>query len=221
MRRWRLLPTERSRLYCPIGLLPRDEMTGGAPIGGVRAFLDIDDGAGGWRPTDIRARVTHGGVITYPGLGRTAQPTGKPPVNYRVRLEADHYIPYYRRMDDGIAFVAHPYDDANPPAAYADLPVEVMLTPGVTYPFEGHLLLIQGVVVDLASGAPVRDVMVSYSNTRRALTGERGEYALAIPRVAFPATLQIDAADARGNRQGSATHQIPQDLGTSLEIAIS
>lgn len=221
MRAWRELPAERTQLYCPIGLLPRDEMTGGVPIGRVRALLDIDDGSGGWRETGIRATVTPGGVITYPGLGRVARPAGQAPRNYRVRVEADHYIPFYRRVDDGIAFVAHPYDDANPPAAYADVPVDVMLTPAANYPFEGHLFVIRGVVVDAATTAPVRDVLVSIGNTRRAITGERGDYAVALPPVALPSTLQVDAVDARGNRQGSAPVQLPQDLGSSIEIAIS
>ena len=90
MRAWRTLPDERSELFSPIGLLPVDDITGRPPVGALRAFLDALQANGSWRQTDLRPKITRGGVIAYPALGRKRQPLTQPPRRYRVRVEADH-----------------------------------------------------------------------------------------------------------------------------------
>lgn len=220
MTNWRTLPDERSRLYSPIGLLPRDDMTGRAPIGTLHASLDVQETGGRWRLTDLRAVVTQGGVIAYPGLGRLRQPNGLQAQRYRVRIEAEHYVPSYRRDLDGIEFDAFPYDDSNPPQAAPGMPNSLVLMPGPTYPFPGHVLVLRGVVVN-ALGTPVPDAEISIGITRRALSDARGVFALATAHPTLPTSIQIDATHLRSARVGSVSVQLPLGLVRNIQIAIS
>lgn len=216
---WRILAENRTSLFSPIGLLPRDDLTGRAPVGTLRAWLDAQEAGGAWRPTDVKALVTRGGVIAYPALGRRRAPVGQPPLRYRVRVEASHYIPSYRRDRDGIEFEAFPYDDANPPQAAPDLPVRLALMPAPAYPFPSHFTVLRGAVVDSASNG-VPDAEVSIANTRRTLTDARGCFALAIPRPTAPATVTLDAAELRTGRIGGVTVQVIPGLAADIQIAI-
>ena len=220
MRAWRLLPDERTHMFSPIGLLPVDDITGRPPVGALRAFLDTQQANGSWRQTDLRPKITRGGVIAYPALGRKRQPLTQPPRRYRVRVEADHYIAAYRRDQDGIEFDAFPYDDDNSPQNAPGMPDPLVLMPGPTYPFPGHLLVLRGVVVD-AAGTPVRDAEVSIGATRRALSDARGSFALSTPRPIAPTVIQVDAADLRTGRVGGLAVQFPQGLVANIQIAIS
>ena len=220
MRAWRTLPDERTELFSPIGLLPVDDITGRSPVGALRAFLDAQQADGNWRQTDLRPVVTRGGVITYPALGRKRAPLDRLPSRYRVRVEAEHYIPNYRRDQDGIVFDAFPYDDSNPPQNAPSMPDPLALMPGPTYPFPGHLLVLRGMVVD-GAGAPVRDAEVSIGTTRRALSDARGSFALSAARPTAPIVIQVDAADLRTGRVGGLAVQFPQGLVTNVQIVIS
>lgn len=220
MRVWQTLLKERTNLFSPIGLLPVDDITGRSPVGVLRAFLDAQHTNGSWHRTDQRPVVTRSGVITYPALGRKRAPLNQPPSRYRVQVEAEHYIAGYRRDQDGIEFDVFPYDDDNPPQSAPGVPDALVLMPGPTYPFPGHLLVLRGVVID-AAGAPVRDAEVSIGTTRRALSDARGSFALATPRPIAPTAIQVDAADLRTARVGNFTTQFPQGLVTSIQIVIS
>jgi hypothetical protein len=144
---------------------------------------------------------------------------GQAPAHYRARVEAEHYIPGYRRDQDGIEFDAFPYDDDNPPQSAPGMPDPLVLMPAPTYPFAGHLLVLRGMVVD-AGGAPVPDAVVSIGTTRRTLSDARGCFALATARPGAPTSLQVDAADLRTGRVGGATAPFPPGLVTSIQIAI-
>ncbi|MGA9772095.1 MAG: hypothetical protein WBV94_23890, partial [Blastocatellia bacterium] len=146
------LPGELIELYNPIGLLPVDAFTGGAPMGKVNAFLDLQSDNGNWRETGIKEVRTPGGVIAYPGLERRGEVTGKPPRRYRIRIEAELYQPLYLMTEDAIEFDAFPYNDTNPPENYPKNPgefpdylskvlIKVMLTPGPNYPFPTHIMV--------------------------------------------------------------------------------
>lgn len=219
MRSWRVLPDNRTSLFCPIGLIPRDDLTGRGPVGTLRTWLDAQEAGGSWRPTDVKALISRGGVITYPALGRRRNPVGQAAVRYRVRVEADHYIPSYRRDRDGIEFDAFPYDDANPPQIAPDLPQALVLMPGPTYPFPSHLAVLRGAVVDSA-GDGVPSAEVSIATARRTLSDVRGCFALAIPRPTAPTTVTVDAADLRTGRVGGATVLVTPGLAADIQIAI-
>lgn len=220
---WHTLPDERMELYSPIGLRPIDEITGRVPIGWIRPYLDVSDGAGGWRKTDIQAVVTPGGVITYPGLERRSDPAGQPR-KYRVRIEAEVYLPLYRAMQDAVEFDAFPYNDTNPPQNFAQIrttqPQDLILTPLPHYQFPGHIPLLRGEVRD-AAGAAVPDVMVTEGTRERVVTDSRGTFALPLRWVAANTQTTIDATDQRTGRTGSITIQFPQDLRTSQTITIA
>ena len=220
MTTWNPDSSVRSTLYAPIGLLPIDDITGRAPLGALKVYLDAEESVGAWRATDVRALVTRSGVITFPALGRRRDPAAHGPSRFRVRVEAEHYIPNYRRDQNGIEFDAFPYDDNNAPASAPGMPDPFFLLPGPTYPFPGHLLVLRGVVVDLG-GAAVRDAEVTIGATRRVLSDARGSFAISTPRPAAPGPIQVDAADLRTGRVGGAAVPFPPGLAGNVQIVIS
>lgn len=223
MRRWRTLTDERIELYSPIGLRLIDELTGRMPVGPIRVTLDVSDGTGGWRTTDIKATVSPNGTITYPRLGRQATVDG-PPRRYRIRIEAEVYVPLYRATQDAIEFDTHPYNDANPPRNLAQIrvtqPQDLILTPMPHYQFPGHVPVLRGVVRD-AAGKAVADAMVTDGIRERVVTDSRGTFALPLRWATSNPPLTIDASDQRAGRTGSITIQFPQDLRISQTITIA
>lgn len=217
---YRVLAGETRLLFSPIGLRLVDEFTGAGPLGRVRAFLDRQDAAGDWHVTHVRPVTTPGGVLTYPGLERRAQPVGLPARRYRVRIEADFYRSFYRAQLDGIEFDAFPYNDTNPPATVATMPQDELLLPSSEYPFPTHVRVLRGAVVDLG-GTPVADVLVSQGGLERVLTDERGTYALPLRWAPEGVPLLVDAIDQRTGRTGARAITLPQDLGTNQEIIIN
>jgi hypothetical protein len=220
MTTWMISPAETTHLYSPVGLRLLDEVTGAAPLGVVSATLDILDPGGSWRPTDISDVRTPSAVVTYPGLGRCADVTVRQPQQYRVRLAADLYIPYYSGTSDGISFTAYPYNDANPPAVIVKIATDTLLVPAPNYPFATHIPVLRGVVVDAAK-KPVPEVLVTQSNNERTLTDSRGTFALPLRWVQAKVATIIDANDQRTARSGSIQIQLPAALNSNQTIAIS
>jgi hypothetical protein len=218
MRTWRTLPEERTRLFAPIGLRLVDALSGGGPLGWVRPELDERVG-NQWSLSPARLVVSDGGIVTAPGLGRTARPAQAQPRHFRIRLAAEHYRPLYRATLDGIEFDAEPYDDTTPPQAHATGATDAPLLPSAGYPFPVHLRVIRGVVLD-PQGDPVEDALVEdVPPLTAALTD--GDGAFALPLLAAqdgnPATVQ---ATARGGRQGTLQVTLPADLGHNLTITV-
>jgi len=217
---WMTRPFDVTQLYSPVGLRLLDELTNQPPLGTVRATLDKLDANGKWLPTDIPGVLTPSAVVSYPGLERHAVVTGLTFQTYRVRLNADLYIPYYLTNADGIQFKAYPYNDDNPPAVIAKVPIDTPLLPAPHYPFASHIPLLRGVVVD-AAGDPVPNAYVTQSNNERALTDNRGEFALPLRWVKANTAVPIDATDQRTGRTGTISIQLPGALNNSQTISIS
>lgn len=221
MTAWQAIPAERLMLYSPIGLRLIDDFTGRAPIGRVRVLLDRRDSAGGWEQTDTQAVRTPSDVVTFPGLGRSAQ-AGAPPMRYRVRIEATYYRPDYLLNADGVEFDVHPYDDSTPPTAFATLPVGLFLMPAPNYPYPNHIRVLRGEVRDAAND-PVPNVEVTEGVNERALTDARGGFALPLRWAPLSGALQIDAVDHRPNpdRTGQIAVSLPADLASGQVINIT
>jgi len=217
---WRLLTSERKELYAPFGLRPVDDYTGNAPLGWIRAKLDVSDGSGGWRETEIKSAVTASGALTYPGLERRAEVIGQPSRRYRVRVETQFYLPLHRTNTAGIEFDAYPYNDTNPPQQYAMLPADLILVPATNYSFPGHIAVLRGEVRD-ANGVVVADALVTEQNRERVLTDSRGSFALPLRWVASAGQATIDVVHARSGQVGAINIQLPQALGKSQTITIS
>ena len=223
-RPFRVLPDTRTRLYGAIGLRLVDDLTGGPPLGPTRFVLEIADGAGGWRSTNIRPTVTDSGFVSYTGLGRR-QVTSGPPRRYRTRLDLPpreapdrpFYRPHYRINADAIEFDVHPYNDTNPPTVVATAPQNVVLLPAAHYPFDGGTAVLRGRVVD-ASGAAVADVLVTQGIRERVLTDERGEFGLPLRWVPNGVPTAVDATDHRTGRTGSISVTLPGALANSQTI---
>jgi len=219
MTTWVTTPVEGIVLYSPVGLRLLDELTNEVPLGSVQATLDILDAHGNWQPTNIADVRTPSDVVTYPGLERHADITGLPARQYRVRLSADFYIPYYQVSQDGISFTADPYSDTQPPANVVEIATDTPLLPAPNYPFASYIPVLRGVVVD-ANAKPVPNAYVTQGVTERVLTDSRGTFALPLRWVQPNTAVVIDATDQRTGRTGSIQIQLPGSLGTNQTISI-
>jgi len=226
--KWNVLPGEQLSLYSAVGLRLIDDLTGRPPMGRIEAELDVDDGSGGWRPTDIKAQRTLSGQLAYPRLERRASVVGVFPRRYRVRISAEYYRPVYSLTSDGIEFEAFPYNDSNPPMDYRvnpPVPVtprsqDVELFSDVNYPFPTYVRVLRGKVVD-AAGEPVLNAAVKRDNTELVASGERGAFALPLRWTPNNVAVPIDASDARTGKVGTINITLPQALRTSQTITIS
>lgn len=210
------VPAERSFLYCPIGLRLVDEFTGAAPIGWVRATLQVEDGPD-WRETGIR--VTPSGIFAYPGLERRADPAGQPPRRYRIQLTAQYYLPEYLWNTEGIEFDAHPYNDTNPPSVIVPGAQDALLLPAPRYPFAAGLRVLRGRVTD-NTGAPAPDTLVALNPTERVLTDAAGSYRLPLRWPALNANIVIDATSLKLGLATSINVNLPADLAMVQNIQL-
>lgn len=223
MRRWRKLSGEHLDLYSPIGLWLVDSFTGKDPMGWIRATLDASDGAGSWLVTDLKPVVTLSGILAYPGLEKRSRVVGQPPRRYRVRLEAEFYLPWYRKNSAGIEFDAHLWNDTIPPQVITTQPQKTLLAPASYYPFPPHLLVLRGVVVD-SSGAPVADAEVNWSNREQVLTDKRGTFGLPLrlkDKREKTDPQKVDAFDHRKGKTGFITVKFSDAVKSSQTITIS
>jgi len=217
---WRNLPGERIELYSPIGLRPVDEMTGLAPIGRFQPLLEVSDGVGGWRRTDIKGIVTMSGVITYPALELRSEVVGVNPRRYRILLSAEFYRPLYPAATAGIEFDAYPYNHTNPPEIIVYQVQDLFLTPATNYPFPTHVSVLRGMVIDTA-GNKIADALVTEGVRERVLSDDRGAFALPLRWVQPNGPVAINASDERTARTGTIDVTVPADLGRSHTITIS
>ena len=220
MRAWRVEPAERQHLYGAVGLRLVDLLTGAAPLGRVDPELDVEV-AGNWLPAAARILVTSTGIVTAPGLEKHAHPATVPvPRRYRIRLTAQLYRPLYRVTTDGFEFDAFAYDDSSPPPVYQRAATEVVLVPDAAYPFPAHLRVLHGSVADPA-GAPVVDAIVTEAANDRAVTDERGVFALPLRTAPLGQPVAITATHVRSARTGSIQVTLPADLARSQTITVS
>ncbi len=239
MIRRRSLPGERLELYSPIGLIPTDTFTGKSPLGRLRVLLDIRDDNHEWHETEIKEVRTPGGVIAYPGLGRSGDVTAEVERLYRVRVQAEFYVPLYKKTAggtfDGIEFTGFPYSDTQPPENYPKKPAEfpdylkavlkkMWLVPAPNYPFPDQVLILRGAVVRGGTGEPVIGAEVIWGNKETALTAEKGAFGLPmrVTQAEHMTDLQkIDARDPRTNQQGTISVIVPKAVGTNQTITVS
>ena len=208
---WQALPDEILRLYSQIGIRVVDEFTGLLPKYPVYADLEFQDAAGDWHAIERKPVVTPSGVVSFPGLGRSAQIAMQPVLRHRVLLKSDFYRPAYLRNVDGLEFDLHPYDDDNPPAVIPTHPQTEFLLPNASYRYESHIRVVRGHVEDNTT-APVANVEVREGTNERVLTDERGAFALPLRWPALNAALLLDAVDHRTARSATISIQLPGDL---------
>jgi len=213
------------RTFSPIGIELVDDVltspagpTIAAPLGAIHAFLDEDDGAGGFRPTTAKPQITSQAIVTFPGVGRRPRPAIAAPVTYRVRIEADLYRPLYLASAAGIQFVAQPWNDEEP-ANVVPTFARAILLPAFHYQFPSYVPVLRGEVVDLA-GNPVANALVVEGANARALSDERGAFALPLRWTPNGVPVSITATDAL-LRTGTIAVTLPADLEQGQLIAIS
>jgi hypothetical protein len=219
MTTWATIPDAVTHLYSPIGLRLVDDLTGASPVGSVQATLDILNADGSWQQTDIEDVRTPSGIVTYPGLERHANIAGLPTRQYRIRLTAVVYLPFYRAQSAGIQFGADPYNETNPPAHIIRMTTDTFLLPAPNYSFPANVPVVRGLVVD-ATNRPVPDVLVEQSNKERVLSDAHGSFALPLRWAQHDVPIAIDATDQRSGRRGSIRIELPGSLGQSQTIPI-
>lgn len=220
MTTWQALASESWLLYSPIGLRLLDDLTGTAPRYPFEAKLELENSPGVWRSVKRKAVFTPSGILSYPGLGRSASVAQQPVVRHRVRLKSTFYRPSYLATLDGIEFDVHPYDDQNPPAVIPSLPQDTPLLPSTSYPFPGHIRVLRGRVLDANANA-VAHVQINLGNQEHTLSDERGEFALTLRWPAINAAITVDADDHRGNRNAQINLQLPGDLSHGHTITVN
>jgi len=208
---WMAVPSETTLLYSQIGLRLVDEFTGGPLAHPVEAHLSFQDAAGNWQRLEVNPVPTPAGHLLYPGLGQSANAGVAPMVRHRVRIESDFYRPEYLRTADALEFDVHPYDDSTPPLVVPTLPTTVLLLPSPVYPFAGFMRTVRGRTLD-SLGDPVPNVEVTLGTTERALSDERGVFALPLRWAAFTGGIVLDAIDHRTGRTDQISLTLPQDL---------
>jgi hypothetical protein len=200
-----------------------------APIGWTRIELAIDDGGGVFRAIEPPYQVIRGsgGVLWFPYLERYRDARGRAPRTYRVRIEAEFYVPSYSYQAEGVDIQVAPYDPVNPPAFVPTLPTKIHLLPAAMYPFEDAVPVLHGSVVDTAN-APVVAALVTWMDgalqTDAVLTDADGEFSLPMRRAPRDTPIDIHAErppPPAGGRAGDTIVRIPQDLSILHTIQIS
>ena len=206
-------------MFAPIGLRLLDALSGSGPIGWVRPELDELVGAQ-WSPSPARVVVSGNGIVTVPGIGRTARPAQAQARHFRIRLAAQHYRPRYQAAADGIEFDAEPYDDRTSPQTHGTGATDALLLPVVTYPFPPQLRVIRGVVRD-QQGDRVQDALVEDAPPRAAaLSDPEGTFALPLLAAVDGTPTTINATHARSGQTGALHVTLPADLGHNLTITV-
>ena len=214
---WRDSSTDRTSLISPIGLQIVDDLTGGDPLGSVTCALSVQDAPGQWRPVEVRTGRSAGGIMIFPGLGRSHDPAAQPVRHYRAVITAEFYRPYYAVTQDGFEFDIHPYSDVQPPAQSPGLQ-RVVLVPATNYPFQPHLRVLRGQVRNGAGPVANAEVFVTRD---RVLSDDGGGYALPLRYEPNNTAVAIDAVDHRTNQNGQIHVTLPADLGSSKVIVIT
>jgi hypothetical protein len=216
----RLYPGERRILSSPVGLELVDDFTGGPPLGKVRATIARNDGTAEaplWVALDVKPVLTPSGLLAYPGLNRHPFPVnGEPIRQFRIRLTADYYRPFYPPGDDSFTFDAPAFNDVHPPPRPTRL--RAVLSTGVCYPFPAEVPVLRGQVVDAATQQPISNAEVRDGHLTTVLSDERGEFALPMREAPLGVDLDIDAI--HGTKKGTLTVKLPDDLGHNLLIEI-
>jgi hypothetical protein len=138
----------------------------------------------------------------------------------RLISTSHFYVPLYRRNADGIALDAYPYNDTYPPAVVKKIPDDTILTPAPNYPFQGHIHILRGVVLDTA-GKPVPDAIVTQGLKERVLTDSRGTFSLPLRWIKPNVDFVVDAANERNGQTGTTPNlRLPAALTTIVKIPI-
>jgi hypothetical protein len=208
-----------TRARSPFGFRLVDDFTQEPPFGQLAAHLDEQVGAA-WVETGLRGTITASSVLAFPGLGRQAAVANQPPKQYRVRLDAEMYRPFYRATADGIVTSVPPYNDAEPPALPVPTFGQMFLLPAFHYPYPSHVPVVRGEVVD-SSAQPVADALVvDLTFGERTLTDERGAFSLPLRHLAPGVTDTIHVSD-RLARTGDLTITLPAALSSGVLIPIA
>ena len=233
----------RRLLVSPAWFVPFDDFRRRRSVPGLSVAVDRWDGAR-WQPAEVRATVTPGGVIAFPGLGRRREPALAEPELFRARFAAAGYRPLYSVDDEpfdaaktGREFVAHPYDDEHPPEVGAE-PDVVTFLPDRTFIHSPNTRIVHGLVRRAGAGTPVGNALVEATGQstdglgawrERALCDAGGEFRLALRWSGRPAgsdeppgteVFTLTATERQGHT-GQLGIRLPADLGLTHVIEIS
>jgi hypothetical protein len=172
-----------------------------------------------FRASPFRPVRSASGLITFPGIGRTANPSGKPPLRHRLLVRARMYEALYGPFPGpltGLEFDAARYHDDRPPPPASPRPTSIFLLPSPLYPFPAETPLLRGRVVD-AAGDRVAGALVAESTRERVLTTERGTFALPLRWISPGDIADVDVTDRAGTLK-TVQVAVPDDLEDDILI---
>jgi hypothetical protein len=196
----------------------QDLVTRDAPLGEPGMILEREEPANQWTRLDLEPVRTASGLLAHLKLERKRFAGGLPAVSYRFTITSPLYVPRFRATKDWETVTVQPYDDAGTSPSAPTAPIEVDLCPSLLYPFAANVPVIRGTVRDKVTGQPLPDSLVFGGPTGRAITDDRGRYAL--PLIgAFTATVVIGATDRLG-RNGIVNVTLPDDQFKAVNLTI-
>jgi hypothetical protein len=217
-------------MYSAAWLEPTDTVTGECPGAGLTVDLQAWTGLR-WESTGVAPVRTAGGALTYPGLGRTADPVASPVLRFRAVVSGPGYLPLYRATGDGVEFDAYSYNDTSEPPREA-VRTGIPLAPAPAYRFPANVPVLRRDVVT-AAGAGVADALVEavVGNggmgpplTERTLTDRHGGFALPLRWARTDVDTTIVATFTRAGGAplvGAIAIRLPGALATSHTIPIA
>jgi hypothetical protein len=217
---WHWQPRRAPTDWSPISIAirPVDEMTEEPPGQPVGVVLERRRPGGGWNRIEDQPVRSTTGVISWLGLERRPFPYVGPPIEYRLQVIAEGYLPEYLKATDHLIIQVTPYDPYRPPPQPSPVQVDLLRGPAFVHP-DGTPVA-RGHVVD-AAGNRVKFAFVSEGvNAHVTLSDERGEFALGLRRIAAGQTVTLVAEDHRSTptRSGTTQLSIPQGMSPTITV---
>jgi hypothetical protein len=215
------LDTEHTVAASPVWLRLVDMFTTRAPAGRVSLQIERREG-NQWRAVEIPYQLKPNGDLAFVNLGRVARGQAGSTREYRVTATADQTITETSAGAPSMVFSITTWSpDAPPPTPQIR---EIHCYPAPDYPFGPSVPVVSGTVVDQGTGDPVGRARVRVTETvlgnplvEEVRTNDAGWFRVPL-RWSSGAT-DIDAE--RSGANGSASINVPADLGSVVSITIS
>jgi len=215
------LSAEHSIAASPVWLRLVDMFTGAAPQGPVAVQVERREGAR-WLAVNVPYELKPTGDLAFVNLGRVRSGQAGSPRAYRVTASAPRTISETAAGAPSLVLIVTTWSIDAPPATPQLR--EIRCYPAPDYRFGPGVPLVSGTVTQVATGAPETRARVRVTETvlgnqlvEEVRTNDDGWFRIPL-RWSSGAT-DIDAD--RSGASGSATINVPADLGSVVSIAIS
>jgi hypothetical protein len=215
------LSREHAVAASPLWLRLVDVFTGRAPAGRVSLKIERREGIG-WRVVEVPYELKPSGDLAFVNLGRVPRGRAGDQREYRMMATVQQTITETSAGAASMVFSVTTWSaDAPPPTPQI---TEVRCYPGPDYPFGPSVPLVSGAVTDQVTGTPVARARVQVTETllgtqrvEEVRTNDAGWFRVPLRWSSGATTIDADRLGA----SGSATINVPADLGSVVSITIS